>query len=297
VGGTALSDCISCPAGQYCPLQTTTPTPCPAGAYRLISGGADSSDCSSCPVGNYCPIGTVTPVQCSAGTYRVTTGASQLSDCILCLPGTYSLQVGRSSNCPLCEVNFYCRTSTSKDICPLHTVSAAGSYSRINCLCDPGFQCTYYKQIQAVVTLNATLWEFNNNVNGVKTAFIAAMAAAAGVQPSQITINDVMSKSRRRRLLALDSDGELIDVHASIIGSVKLKDLDQHLNRHKENLHVQHQWKRAQKIEVVPIQPTTLPVVINKPVIASRAYNEKELRTRAAKLVSAKHLMESLNKF
>jgi hypothetical protein len=46
----------------------------------------------------------------------------------------------------------------------MHTTSATGSYSRLNCRCDPGYSCAYYKQIQAIDTLNATLSDFNNNV-------------------------------------------------------------------------------------------------------------------------------------
>lgn len=213
------------------------------------------SDCSICPAGSYCPIQTVRPILCVAGTHRDTPGASHLNQCALCLPGTFSLQVGRTSNCPLCEANFYCRTSTSKDICPLHTTSSAGSYSRVNCICDPGYQCTYYKQIQAIVTLNATLWEFQNDINGVRTAFIAAMAAAAGVQPSQVTINDVLTQSQRRRLLSEDGGNarELIDVHASVTGAVHLRDLDKHLNRHIEKLHVAHTWKQAPQVRAVAL--------------------------------------------
>jgi len=161
--------------------------------------------------------------------------------------------VGRTTNCPLCDANFYCRTSTSKDVCPLHTTSSAGSYSRVNCICDPGYQCTYYKEIQAIVTLNATLWEFQNDINGVRTAFIAAMAAAAGVQPSQVTINDVLTQSRRRHLLGEEAARGLIDVHASVTGSVQLRDLDKHLDRHIEKLHVAHTWKQAPQVRAVAL--------------------------------------------
>ena len=67
--------------------------------------------------------------------------ATHLSNCLLCMPGTYSLDVGRTTNCPTCEANYYCRTSTLKESCPMHTTSAAGSYSRLNCRCTPGYSC------------------------------------------------------------------------------------------------------------------------------------------------------------
>jgi hypothetical protein len=124
------------------------------------------------------------------------------------MPGTYSLDVGRTSNCPVCQSNFYCRTSTLKEACPMHTTSASGSYSRINCKCNPGYSCTYYKRIQAIVTLNSTAYDFNNNVGGVRDSFLAAMAAAANVTTNHITINGVIARSSAvgsRRLLSIGS--------------------------------------------------------------------------------------------
>jgi len=245
-------------------------------------------------------------------------GASQLSQCVLCQPGTYSLLVGRSSNCPLCDPNFYCRTSTSKDICPLHTTSSSGSYSRVNCLCDPGFQCTYYKQIQAVVTLNATLWEFNNDINGVRTAFINAMAAAAGVHPSYVTINEVLAQGRRRRALLSVAGGgvdgiETIDVHASVTGAVKLRDLDKHLNRHSASLHIAHRWEQAPQIHAIAIRSNSVkPVVATPPLAAvgktgvqpmgdiprpsARDVVKERMKARSIKLVNNEALMDMLRK-
>jgi hypothetical protein len=294
LGGASSMDCMACPPGRYCPIQTTTPTPCNAGTYRLAPSGAVQGDCTICPAGSYCTIGTVTPVPCGAGTHRDSVGATQLSNCLLCLPGTYSLAMGRSSNCPLCDANFYCRTSTMKEVCPLHTTSSSGAYSRVNCRCDPGYQCTYYKQIQAVVTLNATLWEFNNDIGGVRTAFIAAMAAAAGVQPSQVTINGVVIRNRRRNLLsvsaafAVDDNGtnrqllsvpsdsspsrsqQTIEVHTSVIGSTRLRDLDKHLDRHNKNLHITHRWEQAHKVMAVPLENTAMKTEV-QPAVAKPA--------------------------
>jgi len=313
--GSSVADCLPCPAGLYCPVQTTNPTPCAAGTYRATSGATQQSDCTICPAGSYCPVQTVRPTQCSAGTHRDTTGAAHLSDCLLCVPGTFSLQVGRTTNCPLCDANFYCRTSTTKDVCPLHTTSSAGSYSRVNCICDPGYQCTYYKEIQAIVTLNATLWEFQNDINGVRTAFISAMAAAAGVQPSQVTINDVLTQSGRRRLLSDRKEGGMIDVHASVTGSVQLRDLDKHLDRHIEKLHVSHTWKQAPQVRAVALatfQAVKAPVPAKgKPGLAAalkakdarpaQAASLKRVATRdlakerLLQLVDREKLIQSLN--
>jgi hypothetical protein len=194
-GALKVEDCLACTAGYYCPLAATTPTACQAGSFRQYASAAAQSDCTTCPVGAYCPSASVTPTMCGPGRHRDTPGATHMSNCLLCLPGTYSLDVGRSSNCPACSANYYCRTSTLKEACPMHTTSATGSYSRLNCRCDPGYSCAYYKQIQAIVTLNATLYDFNNDVKGVRTAFLAAMAAAANVTSDHVTINGVMART------------------------------------------------------------------------------------------------------
>jgi hypothetical protein len=209
-GAFAADDCLACPAGKYCPLATTTPTSCQAGTYQPNVGGTAQVDCIVCPVGAYCPIQSITPTLCGPGRHRDTVGATHLSNCLLCLPGTYSTDVGRSSNCPVCIANYYCRTSTLKEACPTHTTALEGSYSRLNCKCTPGYQCTYYKQIQAIVTLNATLYDFNNDVGGVKTAFIAAMGAAANVSTDHVIINGVISHaaSGARRLLSVDGGAD-----------------------------------------------------------------------------------------
>ena len=211
-GAVSAEDCLPCPAGKHCAAGTVTPALCSAGSYRMSTGGAVQADCTTCPAGAYCVAGSVSPALCGPGRHRDTPGAVQLSNCLLCMPGSYSLDVGRTSNCPACQNNFYCRTSTLKEACPMHTTSVAGSYSRVNCKCDPGYSCTYYKRIQAIVTLNATAYEFNNNVGGVRDAFIASMALAAGVTANHVTINGVVARqttlptgSGSRRLLSLSS--------------------------------------------------------------------------------------------
>lgn len=210
-GALSADDCLVCPAGRHCASGTVTPTLCNAGSYRPSTSGQTQADCTVCPAGAYCVAGSASPVFCGPGRHRDTTGAVQLSNCLLCMPGTYSLDVGRTTNCPVCTANYYCRTSTLKEACPMHTTSATGSYSRLNCKCNPGYSCTYYKRIQAIVTLNATVYDFNNDVGGVKTAFLSAMAAAANVSSSHITINGVVARTSptaapgSRRLLSIAS--------------------------------------------------------------------------------------------
>jgi hypothetical protein len=148
-------------------------------------------------------------VLCSAGFHRATPRAVHLSNCLLCLPGTYSLDVGRSTNCPACPEDHYCRTSTLKQACPAHTSALKGSFSILNCACDRGFNCSYHRQIQAVVTLNATHSDFNDDVGGIRTAFLQALAAAGGVPDRHVAINGVADTPvahAARRLLSAGPD-------------------------------------------------------------------------------------------
>ena len=140
------------------------------------------------------------------------------------------------------------------------------------------------------------------------------MAAAAGVHPSYVTINEVMTQGRRRRNLLQSDSIETIDVHASVLGAVKLRDLDKHLNRHSAKLHIAHRWEQAPQIRAVAIIPTggrrTLPQVLQpvkphpQPNLASSTSNndkQKEevrdrIKARSIKLVNKDLLQSMLNK-
>jgi hypothetical protein len=137
--------------------------------------------------------------------------------------------------------------------CPLHTTSVAGSSSLLNCRCVQGFRCAYSKRITAVVTLNTTASDFNSNYGGIKTAFVNAVATAAGVSSSQVTIGSVTPKPSGggRRLLA--TKHSFIDVHTIIEGAEKLSGLDRHLGRHSMFLHHSHKWEEAHSLVTHPI--------------------------------------------
>ena len=66
----SLSDCLVCPVAEYCPIASSVPTPCAAGSFRTLPGATAQGDCSVCPTGNVCPIQSVSPTNCSAGTYN-----------------------------------------------------------------------------------------------------------------------------------------------------------------------------------------------------------------------------------
>lgn len=246
-GSISISACLSCPLGDYCHLATTTPSFCSAGSYRGSVGATDQAECTVCPSGNFCPIQSIDPTNCSSGTFRPTTAGASVADCLVCATGKYSMAIASSTDCPLCPINYYCTNSITIKTCPTHTSSVLGSSSLLNCRCDQGWKCAYSKRITAVVTLNSTTSSFNSDVGGIKTAFINAVATAAGVSSNQVTINSVIAKgSGGRRLLSLEEG--FIDVFTSVEGAERLHKLDLHLSRHSLTLHQGHSWQEAHSV-------------------------------------------------
>jgi hypothetical protein len=169
--------------------------------YRTNASATALANCLTCPSGAYCPTGAASPTLCRRGTYNPQAAAKSLANCSLCAPGTYAPDAGRNSTCPICDEDSYCRTPLTREACPLHTSSPPGSYSKFQCDCNAGFNCTAYLTLQTVVVLrNTSLYNFTQDINGIKTAFIAAVAQAAGVSPSHVTITGVVEHSGLRQL-------------------------------------------------------------------------------------------------
>ncbi len=154
-----------------------------------------------------------------------------------------------------CEVGMYPQWGACV-ACPAHTntsalVSATGLH---DCSCNPGFVCTYSHRVHATVTLNATLQEFQSNTNGVRSAFIAGIASAAGVGPEKITIHYVVirldHRRRRRRalLLAAVQARQTIVVNLTVLDTKALRNMDKHL----AGMHLRHTFKVTEHILVVP---------------------------------------------
>ena len=134
--------CLDCPAGSYCPPQSSNALACPAGQYSLANASACTpcpagrfgaspqlpwATCSgTCPLGTMCPVGSTAAIKCSVGRYSNVTAASE---CLPCPVGRYGNTTGlTSSTCTgLCSSPGY--------ICPLGSVSPqerpcpAGTYS------------------------------------------------------------------------------------------------------------------------------------------------------------------------
>ena len=217
--------CPNCTSGYYSNAGDSACTTCGLGYYSPPV----SPSCTICPLGTMCNSTTTpAPIPCGLGAYQPATGASF---------------------CSTCPVNQYCPSTTTyaPGSCPAHTASVAGSSSLLNCQCVPGFSCSYTKRITATVTLNTTLSSFNADLGGVQTAFKAAVAAAAGVVPSKVTINGVAQKAGARRLLAYTP--HLIDVRTTIHGAERLRNLEGHLARHDATLHHSHTWEESHSLQ------------------------------------------------
>jgi hypothetical protein len=223
--GVSVLTCPNCSAGYRSSPGDLACTECGLGYYSP----AVSPSCTICPLGTKCNITTTPqPIPCGLGAYQGSTGASI---------------------CSTCPVGQYCPSATTSvpSSCPQHTTSVSGSSSLLHCTCVNGFFCSYTKKITAVVTLNTTLSNFNSDFGGVRTAFIAAVASAAGVVQSKVTINGVAQKTGGRRLLSVSP--YLIDVRATVHGADRLRDLASHLARHSVHLHHSHTWAEDHSVQ------------------------------------------------
>jgi len=149
---TAVTDCVNCDGGKYCPEagQTESSLNCSAGHYctskATISGPIDGVTGNVCTKGHYCPEGTTVPINCPEGTYSNVLG---LSDCTSCPEGYYCPEGAIDPiNCPR---GHYCpegtnSTGLSNFRCP------PGSFSNVTNLknmsecspCTGGKYCADY---------------------------------------------------------------------------------------------------------------------------------------------------------
>jgi hypothetical protein len=81
-GATSVSG--SCSAGYVCPSGAATATP--TGIFSFVDGDTGFNIPAPCPAGHYCSIGSSYPTPCATGTYQITTGQSS---CDACPAGKY----------------------------------------------------------------------------------------------------------------------------------------------------------------------------------------------------------------
>ena len=91
-----------CPAGYYCPLNSTAPIPCPAGTYGAVPGLGDAACSAPCPLGSYCPAGSVQPVPCPAGRFGDSIGLVDATCSTDCWLG------GCNEQTNLCQAGYFC---------------------------------------------------------------------------------------------------------------------------------------------------------------------------------------------
>ena len=242
VGATSAATCRLCALGSWSLTASSVCTPCSPGTY-LLGRGIDPSDCLLCDTGYVCA-GANNHDMCVPGTYSNNTGLYSQTQCYACLPGyyctggssvtvcplgSYSLATNVTSeiNCPACPEGFYCPDPLTIIQCPVNTLSPPGSHDLVSCLCIPGYKCTFENVVHAEIVLPMTPEEFAAQ----QAEYIAAVAAAAGVDVSQITIVSVTTASGGGR-----RSGAWVEVHTSIRGAHKsrralsaLKSIDTYL--------------------------------------------------------------------
>lgn len=221
----SADQCSTCPAGSLCPGGANI-TQCLPGTFSNSAGLRAQGQCSACAAGRYC-IGGTSNQLCPLGTYSLAARVTKVADCGLCPAG------------------FYCPNATVVVACPSNTFSPSGSSDLTSCTCNAGYRCEVVKVVHAEITLPITILAFED----LRQAYINAVAAAAGVDPSQVIIVSVTSTSPTglRRLL---SRTEYVEVHTSIYGSkhvahplLALTMLQRHLvirglPRHESNMRI-----------------------------------------------------------
>ncbi len=150
IGTDSVSDCLSCPAGYYCPASPAATEDkfnnCPAGRY--CPGGAGSEKGTQCAAGYYCPTGSAMQYECTPGYYCATAGLGAPTG--PCNAGYYCAKRATSATqsdgtygMP-CPPGNYCPAGTPQPIsCPPGTYRTA-SYGQSlgDCtLCADGTYC------------------------------------------------------------------------------------------------------------------------------------------------------------
>ncbi|XP_019743138.1 zonadhesin [Hippocampus comes] len=113
-GMTSLSDCTSCPRGNFCnSTALTEPSGACSPGYFCLLGSTEPSPVSQphgdiCPPGHFCLPGSDSPKPCLVGSFLPEPGASSMSHCRPCPPGKYCLGPAASQPTGLCSAGFFC---------------------------------------------------------------------------------------------------------------------------------------------------------------------------------------------
>jgi hypothetical protein len=141
VGGLAdATECVSCPAGQYCETPgLTAPTGnCSAGFYCVRNASEPSPTGlltgDECPPGSYCPSGSTGPISCSVGRYQPAFRAASVADCLNCTIGHFCPSNSTVAPTP-CSPGYYCPLNqvTPTLTCTLGSYCPGGDGTPIPC--------------------------------------------------------------------------------------------------------------------------------------------------------------------
>ena len=236
VSAATVATCQQCAPGYYSVAAgLTVCQPCDPGTYSTTPALVSQSQCATCPMGGICS-GGASLAYCVSGTVGYGTGFSLQSQCSACTSGyycpggavittcplgSYSLatNVPSAALCPKCPTNNYCTNTTTEIVCPVNTNSQAGSSDLASCVCNPGYRCELVQVVHAEITLPINASQFAE----LQAAYIAAVAAAAGVDPSQViivSITDAPTGGARRSLDGGLAPDQAIEIHASIYNSM-----------------------------------------------------------------------------
>ncbi len=153
LGGAASSTPLDgitgnvCPMGHYCPINSMSPVPCPAGSFSPNTGNRNMSDCQNLPVGLFSTSSAVVSISnCSSAIC----GNTSLTSCQPNVNGFCSLSAVSAGSC---DEGFVCSggsntprpTTSGGYICPKGALCLRGALSPTSCpsgLYNPSFAQT-----------------------------------------------------------------------------------------------------------------------------------------------------------
>lgn len=156
----------------------------------------------TCPAGSYCPAGNTGAVPCARGTF-----ASTGSRAVACTDA--------------CPANSFCPAgAASPTPCPANTASTVNAWSIYNCTCNTGYACVYTALTRLTVRVPVSVQTWLANP-ALQAALVNAIAAAAGVDPSKVTVKGRAPVLGGRRLLGLlAGKDKMTELSVSIEGAV-----------------------------------------------------------------------------
>ncbi len=128
-----------CPPGSYCVAGERLA--CPPGTYQEGTRRTAVSFCLVCTAGGYCPSGAASPLPCGNNTVYCPTGAAVP---LLAGAGNYTLGiVGSRSSTSACSPGYFCPGDGRAYVCPAGRYGSEAGLTSANCTgpCADGVLC------------------------------------------------------------------------------------------------------------------------------------------------------------